>query len=183
MNELATKHAALASRFQALAEAVQDWDAPTPVAEWRARDIVGHLSTWLPEMAAGYGIDLPKVTGDDPVRVWREHSANVQALLEDDAVTNRVVQTSAGDQTIAQVLDNFYLADIFMHQWDLAKASGQSVGWNPEVATSIVEGMTPMRDMLAESGQFGTPVVLDESHRPEERLAALIGRDPAWTAG
>lgn len=180
MNELATRHAALVDRFGSIADAVTDWDAPTPVAEWQARDVVTHLTQWLPGMLAGMGVDLPVAEGDDPAALWREHSANVQALLEDDEQMSRVVTTSSGEQPLTQVLDNFYLADIFMHSWDLAKASGQDAGWNPDVVAGMVEGMTPMRDMLAGSGQFGDPVILDETHTPEDRLVALIGRDPNW---
>ena len=38
----------------------RDWDAPAPVAGWTARDVVGHLTEWLPAfLAGGAGIELP----------------------------------------------------------------------------------------------------------------------------
>lgn len=180
MLTLASKHAELAQRFASIASGVTDWDAPTPVQEWKARDVVSHLTDWLPGMLAGLGIDLAQATEADPVARWVTHSANLQALLEDDDLLERPVNVGGQEQPFGQMIDNFYLADVFMHSWDLAKSSGQDAGWDPEVAGAMAEGMGQMREMLAASGQFGTPVALDDSHTPEERLAAIIGRDPHW---
>ncbi|NHB84556.1 hypothetical protein G7085_07850 [Tessaracoccus sp. HDW20] len=53
MSTIAIRHAELAARFAAIAEGVTDWDALTPVPEWRARDVVTHLVTWLPGFLGG----------------------------------------------------------------------------------------------------------------------------------
>ena len=62
----------------------------------------------------------------------------------------------------------------------LEDALGNTSATPPTECRVNVEGMTPAADMLAASGQFGTPKVLDESHSPTDRLIALIGRDPDW---
>jgi uncharacterized protein (TIGR03083 family) len=179
MSRIAEQHAAMCARFAELADGVTDWDAPTPVKEWDARDVVAHLVTWLPGMLAGYGVELPNVdVRDDPRDAWGRHSANVQRLIDEEA--DRVVSNDQGETTVGAILETFYLPDIFMHQYDIAKASGQPVGWNDEILAGIVDGMTPQVDYLHKSGQFGQPRVLDESHPLEDRLAALIGRDPDW---
>ena len=56
---LAADHDRIAARFTEVVDAVTDWDAPTPVPEWRARDVVGHLTTWLPGYLAGLGTPPP----------------------------------------------------------------------------------------------------------------------------
>ena len=182
-NIIASQHSDLAAKLTDLAANVTDWDAPTPVKEWKARDILTHLMEWLPAMLNGAGIELPTVApGDDLLAAWREHTANVQALVDDEAELARTIDVGQGEQTLGSTLEQFYLADLFMHRWDLAKASGQDAGWEPDVVSGMVEGMTPIADTLGSSGQFGTPVVLDDSHPDEDRLAALIGRDPKWSA-
>lgn len=182
MTEIADRHEAVSDRFTELASNVTDWDAPTPVKEWKARDIVAHLCDWLPNFLHGYEVTLKEIVpGDDPLAAWKEHTANVQALLEDEEQMNRLVETPQGDQPLWQLLDSYYLADVFMHQFDLAKASGQQPNLDPIVTHALVEGMSKIADQLAKSGQFGTPVVLDASHPMEERLAAVMGRDPKWT--
>ena len=181
-DDIPTQHEALADRISEIIENVSDWNAPTPVAEWRARDVVEHLISWPPAMLGGLGVELPTVEiGDDPVAAWREHNDNMTKLIENGETMGRLVADErGGERPVAAVLAQYYLPDLFMHQWDLAKASGQEVGWDDEVVRGMVEGMTPAADMLAASGQFGSPKVLDESHSPTDRLIALIGRDPDW---
>ncbi|WP_040283294.1 maleylpyruvate isomerase N-terminal domain-containing protein [Tessaracoccus massiliensis] len=180
-NKIAEQHSALASKLDGIATNVTDWDAPTPVKEWRARDILEHLITWLPGMLGAAGVALPTVeVGDDVLAAWREHTANVQALVDDDEQLERTIDVGSGEQTLGAVLEQYYLPDLFMHRWDLAKASGQDPDLEPEMVRGTVTDMTPMAETLKESGEFGTPVVLDESHSDEERMVALIGRDPHW---
>ncbi|GAA4907588.1 maleylpyruvate isomerase family mycothiol-dependent enzyme [Tessaracoccus lubricantis] len=181
-NQIAEQHSALAGKLGAIAANVTDWDGPTPVAEWRARDVLIHLMTWLPGLLNKVGVELTtvEVEGDDVLAAWWKHTDNVQRLVEDDDQLARTVDVGQGDQTLAQVLEQLYLSDLFMHRWDLAKASGQDPEWEPEVVAGMVEGMTPIAHVLGESGEFGNPVVLDESHPAEDRLVALIGRDPEW---
>lgn len=181
MNAIAEQHAALSTRFAELAAGVGDWDVPTPVKEWTARDIVTHLATWLPGLLSSCGLEFMAIDTDgDPNDVWAAHSARVQAFVADDAVLQQMVKTYSGQKSVGEVFEAFYLSDIFLHQYDLAKASGQPVGWNDDVVEGIVAAMTPQVDYLRESGEFGDPVILDASHPAEERLAALIGRDPLW---
>ena len=45
--EEAARHHAVAGRFGRLVAATNDWDAPSPVAGWVARDVVDHL---VPEL-------------------------------------------------------------------------------------------------------------------------------------
>ena len=182
MSTIAERHSDLAAKFARIVDNVTDWDAASPVKEWNARDIVEHLTGWLPGMLNSYGVDLPTVeVGDEVAAAWREHSANVQALLEDEERISQDVETHEGTQPLAAVFETYYLPDVFMHRWDLAKASGQDPQLEPAMVSAMVEGMTPQAEMLAGSGQFGAPAVLDETHSDEDRLIALIGRDPQWT--
>ena len=85
-----TSHRDTAARFTELVKdtPTERWDDPAPVDGWRARDVVGHLVEWLPELLeGGSDVRLPEVTSveDDPVAAWTEHCAAVQALLDDPA--------------------------------------------------------------------------------------------------
>lgn len=68
------------------------WDAPSPVAGWVARDVVRHLTQWLPGfLSAGAAIELssgPSVD-EDPVAAWQIHCEAVQAVLDDPATSGR----------------------------------------------------------------------------------------------
>ena len=60
-SDAAERHRAVAGEFTARVRGASDWDAPAPVADWRARDVVGHLVDWFPPFltsATGLTLDL-----------------------------------------------------------------------------------------------------------------------------
>ncbi|MGJ6979694.1 maleylpyruvate isomerase family mycothiol-dependent enzyme [Aestuariimicrobium soli] len=178
----AEAYRAHAATFTRLVEGTTDWNAPSPVEEWRAHDVVEHLTTWLPGMLRGLGVDLPDVTSDDPVEAWRELDGRVQALLDDPATAGQRVTNFQGDEVaLEDLLAQYYVPDVFMHAWDLARATGQPLELDPPTTQALVDGMSDQVEMLRTSGQFGNPVLLDSSHSPQDRLIALIGRDPGWS--
>ena len=75
-----------------------DWDSPTPVAQWRARDVVGHLTSWLPALvASGCEVRLDPVPSaeEDPVGAWAGLDAQIRSLL--DAPVAAIDLTLPGD--------------------------------------------------------------------------------------
>ncbi|MGN0064971.1 MAG: TIGR03086 family metal-binding protein [Nocardioides sp.] len=180
----AQRHRTLAANFTRIVEGVTDWDAPTPVAEWRARDVVGHLASWLPgflsggsevEIAPGPGVE------DDPVGAWTHLREQVQGVLETPALAAAAYDNPhTGRSTVEAAVDQFYTNDVFMHAWDLARASGQADGMDEAVCEATLNGMEPAEEMLRASGQFGVRQPVEASAPASERLAAFLGRDPHW---
>lgn len=67
------RYRSAAGTFTDRVRGTRDWDARSPVAEWRARDVVGHLTTWFPALlASGSPVRLEPVPSadDDPVTAW-----------------------------------------------------------------------------------------------------------------
>lgn len=181
----AERHRVVCARFAGLVEGVADWSAPTPVPEWCARDVVGHLVGWLPGFVAGFtSARLPDAAVDvavDPVGAWRAHAAAVQALLDDPAVAASPAQVPGGEeQPLADVLDRFWTTDVLMHAWDLARASGQDDRLDEDWVAATLPGMEAMEPVLRSSGQFGSRVPVPDDAPAQDRLLGLIGRDPAW---
>ncbi|MGP3967015.1 TIGR03086 family metal-binding protein [Streptomyces sp. 6N223] len=158
------------------------WDNPAPCEGWVARDVVRHLVEWFPDfLKAGAGIELPKgpSVDDDPVAAWTVHSDGVQALLDDPDTAKRVLSNPhIGEVPLDQAVDRFYTADVFMHTWDLARATGQDERLDPDKCTQLLEGMLPLDDLLRTSGQYGPRVEVPESADVQTRLLAFIGRTP-----
>lgn len=159
--------------------AVTDWDAPTPVAEWQARDVVDHLVTWFGTfLETGSSITLED-PHTDPARRWAQRAGDVQALL--DAPPDRAFHhPRIGELPVDVAIDRYYTSDIFMHTWDLARASGQDDRLDPAVCAELLAGMEAMEETLRASGQYGHPVAVDAEADVQSRLIAFIGRDPAW---
>jgi len=172
----------VAAAFTDRVVAVPDWDAPTPVAQWRARDVVEHLVSWLPGfIAGGSSSRLPSLDPSDPADAWRSHTGHVQALLDDPTIADSpFAHPRLPPQTLAEAIAAYYVTDVFLHTWDLARGTGQDDRLDPEVCADLLAGMEPMAATLAASGQYGPPVPVPADAPVQDRLLGLIGRDPDW---
>lgn len=181
----AERHRQVAAGFTNRVQGAAHWDAPSPVAAWTARDVVRHLVEWLPPfLAAGASVELPKgpSVDDDPVAAWQEHCAGVQALLDDPKTAQRsLVNQHIGEIPLDRAIDQFYTSDVFMHTWDLARATGQDDRLDPDQCAVLLAGMEQMEDLIRASGQFGERVPTPEDADPQTRLLGFIGRDPRWS--
>ena len=187
MTNASAEHRTVAGHFTELVVAAprDSWDRQSPVAEWRARDVVGHLVEWLPPfLEAGAEVQLPSGPSveDDPVAAWQAHVDAVQALL-DDPSTARVTLSNPhiGEVPLDQAIDRFYTGDVFLHTWDLARATGQDVTLDAERCAQMLAGMEPMDEVLRQSGQYGPRVHVPDDADVQAKLIAFIGRDPAWS--
>ena len=158
------------------------WDNPAPVEGWVARDVVRHLVEWFPAfLKAGTGIDLPKgpSVDDDPVQAWAVHNDAVQALLDDPATADAVLSNRhVGDVPLDRAIHDFYSGDVFMHTWDLARATGQDERLDPDRCEELLRGMEPVEELMRQSGQYGPRVEVPEDADVQTRMLGFIGRTP-----
>jgi uncharacterized protein (TIGR03086 family) len=167
--------------FGAVVDQVTDWDAPTPVKEWAARDVVDHLVTWLPEFVrGGAGIEMPRIDTGDPAEAWRQHRAAVRSVLEEHGdATYR--SRFLGEKPLPSAIDQFYTSDVFMHTWDLARSQGIDPHLDEARCRMYLDGMSMIDDtMLRGSGQFGPAIAAPEGAAAQEQLMGFLGRDPLW---
>lgn len=177
----AARHALVAGELTRLVGSTPDWDAPAPVDGWTARDVVDHLVTWFPGFLGAGGVSLPPGPSAvaDPVAAWQHHADGVQALIAghgQDEFTHPFI----GTLPLARAVDRFYTSDVFMHSWDLGRASGQEAHLDEGFAGELLAGMAQMEDVLRSSGQYGAPVAVAADAPVVDRLMGFIGRDPAW---
>ena len=176
----AERHRRIAGTFTDRVRATKDWDAPSPVAGWAARDVVRHLVEWFPGfLSSGAGVELPAGPGvdDDPVAAWQTQSDAVQALLDDPGTAGRVLANPhIGDVPLDQAIDRFYTSDVFMHTWDLARATGLDDRLEAEFCAGLLAGMEPIDEMLRQSGQYGPKVEVPADADPVSRLMGFVGR-------
>ena len=183
----AAEFSTVAGRFGEVVHGVTDdgWDAPAPVDGWVARDVVRHLVEWFPGfLAGGSDVVLPAVgsVDVDPVGTWDAFAASVQAVLDDPTTAERsFTNPHTGDLPLAAAISQFFSADVFLHTWDLARATGQDDTLDPDRCQMMVEGMAPYDDLLRSSGQYGPKVPVPDDADPQTRLLGFIGRDPSWT--
>jgi uncharacterized protein (TIGR03086 family) len=181
----AERHRQIAGGFTDRVRGAKHWDTPAPVAGWTARDVVRHLVEWLPSfLAGGAGVELPNgpSVDDDPVAAWQEHYTAVQTLLDDPETPQRsFVNPHIGELPLDRAIDQFYTSDVFMHTWDLARATGQGDRLEPEYCAVLLAGMEPIEDLMRSSGQYGPRVPVPDDADAQTRMLGFIGRDPFWT--
>lgn len=188
MTELSTlspaeRHRAAAATFAAVAAAITDWDAQTPVPEWKAREVVGHLVEWLPGFLAMNGVDLPGAPSDaaEPAAAFGRLTEAVQVLLDAPDASRVLTTQMFGEKPLDALVDQFYTADVYMHSWDLGRSNGITPDLDPEFAKALHGGLESMGPMLQESGQFGAPIPVPAGTDEVTSLMAFIGRDPAFS--
>ena len=83
---------------------------------------------------------------------------------------------------LANAVDQFYTTDVFMHTWDLARATGQDDRLDPDFCAALLAGMEQMEEAIRSSGHYGSRVPVPDDADPQTKLLGFIGRDPAWAA-
>ena len=182
MSSPADAHRRIAVAFTTIVEAAapESWDKPAPPEGWVARDVVRHLVEWFPAFLQGaVGIALPAgpSVDDDPVGVWQTQTEAVQALLDDADTANREHDfPHIGRMSLGRAIDMIYTSDVFLHHWDLARATGQDETLDPDKCAAMLEGMLPMDEALRQSGQYGPRIHVPDDADVQTKLLAFIGR-------
>ncbi len=184
MSSPADEHRRIASAFATTVEgtAPEAWNWPAPPEGWVARDVVRHLVEWFPAFLQGStGISLPAgpSVDDDPAGAWRTQTDAVQALLDDPATAERVHDLPhIGTMPLEQAIAMIYTGDVFLHRWDLARATGQDETLDPDRCAEMLKGMLPMDPLLRQSGHYGPRVEVPHDADAQTKLLAFIGRTP-----
>lgn len=182
---VADRYRSAADGFGRRVAGTTDWDSPTPVTQWRARDVVGHLTSWLPALvASGCEVRLEPVPSaeEDPVGAWAGLDAQIRSLLDDPASAEIVFEHEhIGRLPLPQMLDQYFTSDVVFHTWDLARATGQDDRLDEDYLAGALVGMQAQAEMIRASGQFGEQQPVPDDASVQERFFAFIGRDPRWT--
>ena len=177
----AERHRAVSAAFTDRVLGTTDWDAPAPVDGWTARDVVAHLVEWFPDFlhsATGIALDRVASAVDDPVRAWQVHADAVQRVLDGPEANITFSHPMVGEMPLPEAVDRFYTSDVFMHTWDLARATGQDEQLDADTCADLLAGMSAIEDVLRSSGQYGPAVPVPDDADVQSRMLGFIGRDP-----
>ncbi|MEY2590051.1 MAG: hypothetical protein QOJ67_2035 [Acidimicrobiaceae bacterium] len=184
MSEIAERYGRVAGRFTKRANEVPEaaWELPAPCDGWVARDVVRHMVEWMPAFLSSAGgpplPDGPSVD-EDPAGAWGTLNGGIQALLDDPvASATEISHPQAGTHRLEDAIGMFFLGDVLMHTWDLARAAGLDETLDAEVVHDMLVGMEPLDEMLRASGQYGPKVDVPGDADEQTKLIAFTGRQP-----
>jgi hypothetical protein len=80
--------------------------------------------------------------------------------------------------SLADAISMVYIGDVFLHRWDLARATGQDETLDPDRCARMLAGMEPMDDVMRSSGHYGPRVAVAPDADVQTQLLAFIGRTP-----
>jgi len=167
------------------AVAPDQWDDES-LPGWTVGDLVAHLvneQLWAPPLLGGEPFDLidgrfPEDTydllGDDPFTGWETAADGaLSAFAEDDALI-RTVHLERGPTPATQYILEM-TADLTVHAWDLAHATGGDTELDGELVTAVLV----FAEQLPEDGVpglFAPPLDISPAAPPQTRMLARFGR-------
>jgi len=152
---------------------------PTPCNDWDVARLIAHIVAAPTRFLAAMRGEEPDWSTEPPA-VGSEW-APVFRVVADDLIHAWHQQ---GEHADPRQVD-WQTAELAVHAWDLARATGQSSQLDPEVAERALafmsSGLTPENRGTA----FGSEVDVEDDAPVYHRLAAFAGRqlDEAWVDG
>jgi uncharacterized protein (TIGR03086 family) len=188
-HDLVEMHGRSGRGFAALVAGVgpEQWHDGTPCSEWDVRTLVHHLlyeQRWVPPLLEGQTVEQvgDQFEGDlmgEDASSWPGLLASsideAHALIAKPGSLRRTVHLSFGatpaDEYVRQLT-----ADLAVHGWDLARATGQDDTIDPEVVALLLSWVEANLELLAGSGMFGSPIEADPGQPDQVRLLRMLGR-------
>jgi uncharacterized protein (TIGR03086 family) len=186
-------HAEMTDAAGAAARTVGNVDAgqfgqPTPCTDWDVHALLNHLILWtaysLEARAQGTSVGQELIDRDfaaDPgfAAAYRAQLDRALAAWADPAAWERELPVM-GTATPAADIAALNIAEMVLHGWDLAAATGQRYTVSKSAASAAARAVEANADLFRQYQGFADPVEVPPSASALDRLLAVSGRDPAW---
>jgi len=162
---------------------------PTPCPEWDVRTLLNHLILWTSYSAErrAHGESVPEelmakdfAAEPDFAAAYRAQLDRALAAWADPAAWERDLNVM-GAPTPAADVAGLLMAEIVLHAWDLAAATGQSYTVGDKAAEAALTAVAANAELFRQYEGFAEPVPVAADAPVLDRVLALSGRDPAWT--
>jgi len=168
-----------------------DLSSPTPCPEFDVKSLINHLLGTTGALARvgrrepldasdPYGAANDATAGD-----WsRLLVSTIDELAEawaDRPAWQGVVEMGSSAMPAAMI-GEMAVAEVALHGWDLASATGQRLVIDDETAVELWRSIEETAELGRRMGAYGPEVAAAADATPFERALAASGRDPSWTA-
>ena len=168
--------------------------APTPCPAYTLGDLLDHVDGLAqaftdaaakrpPEgEATGPSGDASRLGTDWRTRIPERLAALGEAWRDPEAWTG--MTQAGGIEMPGEIAGIVALDEVLAHGWDIARATGQPYEADREHVELCIQTMGPQpgeERPVGDDVAFGRPVPVADDAPPIDRLAGILGRDPAWT--
>ena len=170
-------------------------DNPTPCQGWLLQDLLAHIIGQYHGFAlaaSGRPTSVedfrPRPVTTDPAASYTDAAALVTGAFAEDGVLDRkffLPEIRDGGAFPATAAIGFHLVDEVAHAWDLAKSIGVPVEFDDEVLAAALSVALRVPNDPAYRGEgraFAPAEHADPGQARLDRIVALLGRRPNWTA-
>jgi uncharacterized protein (TIGR03086 family) len=163
-----------------------EWDAPA-LPEWSVADLVAHLTSeqlWVPPLLAGeepgavagrIPTGTEELLAGDPLTAWETAADAALTSWAAPEALARTVHLSSGPTPAADYLVEM-TADLTVHAWDLARATGGVTELDPELVTAAFRYAEEHLGSDGVPGVIAAAVEAPHGAALQTRLLARFGR-------
>jgi uncharacterized protein (TIGR03086 family) len=161
----------------------------TPCDDWDVRTLLNHLIVWtsysLEARAHGDSVAQDLIDRDfaaDPgfAAGYRAQLDRALTAWSDPAKWEGSLNVMGSPMPAADVAA-LNIAEMVLHGWDLAAATGQAYTVSEPAATAAMRAVEANAELFRQYKGFAEPVEVPPSTSVLDRVLASSGRDPAWT--
>jgi uncharacterized protein (TIGR03086 family) len=163
--------------------------AATPCTEWDLRALLNHVILWTAYSAERRARDeqVPDELMSKDFVAEPDYAADYAAQLDkavaawsDPAAWQRNLNVM-GTPTPAAEVAALLIAEMVLHGWDAARASGQDYTCRDDVAAALLRTVEANAELFRQYQGFADAIPVPASASVFDRALALSGRDPGWT--
>jgi uncharacterized protein (TIGR03086 family) len=163
---------------------------PTPCDDWPVRDLVDHIvaaTRFFADIAgagqATEGEEWPNYADADFVATFDQQARRVIAAFSAPSAMEQIMALPTGPAPGSRCIQ-VATGEIFIHGWDLAKATGQPMPPGADIADVLLS--SDWMQLCDEVRNGDPPVIAAEIDVRRDapaidRLAAFLGREPSWS--
>ena len=182
MTAVSDRYDKLAGQMSARIAAVpaDAWDNPTPCSDWTARDLLDHVLSTPSIFFNMAEVEAPEPgpdPGANPVGAFEHQRAAVNAALADPAVAQKEFDGMMGRRSFEDAIDTFICADLVVHQWDLARATGQDESLEPAEVAKVHAALLPADEMMRGPNAFGPKIEPPADADDQTKFLNFLGRE------
>ena len=161
-------------------------DQTTPCTDWDLRTLLNHMILWTSYSAErrAYGESVAEELMSKDFTAEPGYAQAYQAQLAKAVHAWSKPEAWAGDRNVmgsatpAADIAAMLIAEMVLHGWDIAKATGQDYHCDDAVARNVLKTVEAQGELFRQYQGFAAIVPVPDDATAFDRALALSGRDP-----
>jgi uncharacterized protein (TIGR03086 family) len=158
----------------------------TPCTDWDLRTLLNHMILWTSYSAErrAYGESVAEELMSKDFTAEPGYAQDYQAQLAKAVDAWSKPEAWAGDRNVmgsatpAADIAAMLIAEMVLHGWDIAKATGQDYRCDDAVAQAVLETVQAQGELFRQYQGFAAIVPVPDDATTFDRALGLSGRDP-----